>query len=47
MDFDPAEKGTIGQILCCVHNPNFVYYIGLSFTKLLEDSIEYLKILRK
>jgi cell wall assembly regulator SMI1 len=43
LDFDPSEKGIFGQILCCVPEVKYVYYIAPTFTKLLEDTIENLR----
>ncbi|MFE6075896.1 SMI1/KNR4 family protein [Paenibacillus sp. NPDC057886] len=45
LDFDPAEKGTYGQIIMYVHDPDFVYYLTDTFTELLEVSNRNLKIM--
>ena len=43
LDFDPTEKGKIGQIIFNMHDPDFIYYITESFTELLKDTINNLK----
>jgi cell wall assembly regulator SMI1 len=43
LDFDPTEKGEIGQIIFYVHDPDFIYYITETFTELLKDTINNLK----
>lgn len=43
LDYDPAEPGRTGQIICYVHDPDFVYYIAPDLTgalKLTEAVIE-------
>lgn len=43
LDYDPSEKGEIGQIICYVHDPDFIYYIAPNITetlKLTETVIE-------
>lgn len=43
LDYDPSEKGEIGQIICYVHDPDFIYYIAQNITetlKLTETVIE-------
>jgi cell wall assembly regulator SMI1 len=43
LDYDPAEKGTTGQIISYIHDPDFVYYITQDFTELLEKSNDNLR----
>ncbi|MDN4601923.1 SMI1/KNR4 family protein [Paenibacillus sp. F6_3S_P_1C] len=45
LDFDPTEKGTYGQVIMYVHDPDFVYYVSETFTDLLEVSNRNLKIM--
>ncbi len=43
LDYEPNEKGKIGQIICYVHDPDFIYYIAPNITetlKLTETVIE-------
>lgn len=43
LDFEPSEKGSAGQIICYVHDPDFIYYIAPNITealKLTETVIE-------
>ena len=43
LDYDPSKKGEIGQIICYVHDPDFIYYIAPNITetlKLTETVIE-------
>lgn len=28
LDYNPSEKGEIGQIICYVHDPDFIYYVA-------------------
>jgi cell wall assembly regulator SMI1 len=42
LDFDPTEKGKIGQIIFYVHDPDFIYYIAESFGELLKDTMKNL-----
>lgn len=45
LDYNPSEKGEIGQIICYVHDPDFIYYIAQNITealKLTETIIEEL-----
>ena len=43
MDFDPSGKGKDGQIICYVHDPDYLYYIAPTFREVLENTIENLK----
>ncbi len=36
LDYDPSEKGETGQIICYVHDPDFIYYIAQNLTEVLE-----------
>lgn len=36
LDYDPNEKGEIGQIICYVHDPDFIYYISPNITEILK-----------
>lgn len=36
LDYDPSEKGEIGQIICYVHDPDFIYYIAPNITETLK-----------
>ncbi|MEO2207352.1 SMI1/KNR4 family protein [Paenibacillus pabuli] len=45
LDFDPSERGSYGQIIMYVHDPDFVYYITDTLTNLLEDSNRNLEIM--
>lgn len=47
LDFDPTEKGTYGQVIMYVHDPDFVYYVSETFTDLLEVSNRNLKIMNE
>ncbi len=43
LDYNPSPKGTVGQIICYVHDPDFIYYIAPDITetlKLTETVIE-------
>ncbi len=43
LDYNPSEKGKTGQIICYVHDPDFIYYIAPDITetlKLTETIIE-------
>ena len=47
LDYDPSEEGKAGQILCYVCEPRFVYYVGETFSELLEKTISNLERLNK
>lgn len=36
LDYNPSEKGEIGQIICYVHDPDFIYYIAQNITEALK-----------
>lgn len=36
LDYAPAEKGKAGQIICYVHDPDFIYYIAPNLTEALQ-----------
>lgn len=36
LDYDPSPKGTVAQIICYVHDPDFIYYIASSITEALK-----------
>lgn len=36
LDYAPAEKGMAGQIICYVHDPDFIYYIAPNLTEALQ-----------
>ena len=36
LDYDPSEKGKTGQIICYVHDPDFVYYVTGNITEALK-----------
>jgi cell wall assembly regulator SMI1 len=38
LDYDPTDKGSKGQIISYIHDPDFVYYVADNFTELLEMS---------
>ena len=43
LDYNPSPKGTVAQIICYVHDPDFIYYIAPDITetlKLTETVIE-------
>ena len=43
LDYNPSPKGTVAQIICYVHDPDFIYYIATNITetlKLTETVIE-------
>ena len=43
LDYNSSPKGTVAQIICYVHDPDFIYYIAPSITealKLTETVIE-------
>jgi len=43
LDYAPSPKGTAAQIICYVHDPDFIYYIASNITealKLTETVIE-------
>ncbi len=45
LDYNPSPKGTVAQIICYVHDPNFIYYITPNITeavKLTEPVIQKL-----
>lgn len=45
LDYNPSPKGTVVQIICYVHDPDFIYYIASDITealKLTETVIEEL-----
>lgn len=45
LDYNPSPKGTVAQIICYVHDPDFIYYIASDITealKLTETVIEEL-----
>lgn len=35
LDFDPGEAGAAGQIICYVHDPDFIHYVASSVTEAL------------
>ncbi len=43
LDYNPSQKGTVAQIICYVHDTDFIYYIAPDITealKLTETVIE-------
>lgn len=40
LDYDPSEKGKMGQIICYVHDPDFVSYIAPDLTAALRMTEE-------
>lgn len=36
LDYNPSPKGTVAQIICYVHDPDFIYYIASNITEMLE-----------
>jgi len=36
LDYEPSEEGTVGQIICYVHDPDFIYYIAPNVTETLK-----------
>lgn len=38
LDYDPTDKGTTGQIISYIHDPDFIYYVAANFEELLEKS---------
>ena len=43
LDYDPTEKGTLGQIIIYVHDPDFTYYVCTDITELLQATISNLE----
>lgn len=39
MDFDPDIKGTYGQIICYIHDPDEITFIAKSITDFIDDSL--------
>ena len=40
LDYNPSDKGQAGQIICFVHDPDFVYYIASNITEVLQMTEE-------
>lgn len=38
LDYDPTAKGSKGQIISYIHDPDFIYYVADNFEELLENS---------
>lgn len=36
LDYNPGPKGTVAQIICYVHDPDFIYYITPNITEALK-----------
>lgn len=36
LDCDPSPKGTVAQIICYVHDPDFIYFIASDITEMLK-----------
>lgn len=36
LDYDPSEAGTVGQVICYIHDPDFVHYVAPSVACALE-----------
>lgn len=36
LDYNPGSKGTVAQIICYVHDPDFIYYITPNITEALK-----------
>lgn len=36
LDYDPSPKGTVAQIICHVHDPDFIYFIASDITEMLK-----------
>ncbi len=36
LDYNPSPKGTAAQIICYVHDPDFIYYIASDITEALK-----------
>lgn len=36
LDYNPGPKGAVAQIICYVHDPDFVYYIASTLTEALK-----------
>lgn len=39
MDFDPDEDGIYGQIICYIHDPDEIAYIGKTVTEIIDDTL--------
>ena len=39
MDFDPNENGAYGQIICYIHDPDEIAYVGKTITEIIEDTL--------
>lgn len=38
LDYAPSPKGTAAQIICYVHDPDFIYYIASDITEALKQT---------
>jgi len=43
LDFDPAEKGNHGQIICYIHDPDEIKYVALNITDIIKTTLETIK----
>lgn len=43
LDYDPAPKGALGQIIIYVHDPDFIYYVRENISDILQDTIRNLE----
>ena len=39
MDFDPAQRGTYGQIICYIHDPDEIAYVAKTVTEVIDDTL--------
>jgi len=39
MDFDPAQEGTYGQIICYIHDPDEIVYVAKNITEVIDDTL--------
>ena len=38
LDYNPSEAGQVGQVICYVHDPDFIYYTASSVKELLKQA---------
>ncbi len=44
LDFDPADKGKMGQIICYIHDPDEIIYVAEDITQVIDETIKNLTI---
>lgn len=44
LDFTPANKGEVGQIICYIHDPDKIVYVANSITEVIDSTLDFLSL---